>query len=330
MRLSVPSLRASLILVALLLGSRPATVAGEPERTTCRHWAVLLPEDAGQHRTYDGIRKGLEVAQLERLCLKDLADDEAAFRAFVAEHRALPAPTPLVFAVGRRAGDRLLAAGFEGPGVYVSSAVTVGGLPLTPEPALPPGVGRARGDIPAEVLGSALSDLLGVKSPVVWLAWEATTPEAAAAAERLLKAAGLVDMPVSCTPPHTVPPQALLYLRLGLGERLFPWAQVVAEAKQGKFAVLSDDPAHYGTGAALVLTPDHALLGRLAAEAGRRLWRGEVHGSEPLVARDCRILVDLDACAAQGVVPPVTFLARVHGVRSSAARGVPLAPAGAR
>jgi len=326
----VPYVRGLLSVLALAVCSGLSGASGEPERTTCRHWAVLLPEDAGQLRTYDGIRKGLEVAQLERLCLKDLADDEAAFRGFVAEHRALPSPTPLVFAVGRRAGDRLLAAGFEGPGVYVTTAMTVGGLPLTPEPALPPGSLRARGEISAEVLGSALSDLLGVNPPLVRLTWEATSPEATAAAERLMKAAGLTLAPVEPIAPPSIVPQALLHLRLGLGERLYPWAQVVAEATQGKFAVLSDDPAHYGTGAALVVTPDHALLGRLAAEAGRRLWRGEAQGSEPLVARECRLLVDLDACAAQGVVPPVTFLARVHGVRSSAARRPPLAPPGPR
>jgi hypothetical protein len=187
--LSVPSLRASLILLALLLGRGPATVAGEPERTTCRHWAVLLPEDAGQHRTYDGIRKGLEVAQLERLCLKDLADDEAAFRAFVAEHRALPAPTPLVFAVGRRAGDRLLAAGFEGPGVQISIGVTVAGVPLAPDPALPAGVWRARGEIPAEILGQTLRDALGVARPRAAFAGASTTPPAAAAATRRAEAA---------------------------------------------------------------------------------------------------------------------------------------------
>ena len=102
---------------------------------------------------------------------------------------------------------------------------------------------------------------------------------------------------------------------------------MLAKARLEGNALISDDPAHYGTGAALVITPDHALLGRLAAEAGRRLWRGEAPGSEPLVARDCRILVDLEACAAQGLEPPVTFLARVHGVRASPARRQPPAPA---
>jgi len=132
------------LLVLLTSWSAQSSARSEDERPTCRHWAVLLPEDAGQHRIYDGIRKGLEVAQLERLCLKDLADEEAAFRGFVEEHRGLPAPAPLVFAIGRRAGDRLLAAAFEGPGVYVSSGFTVEGTPLTPEPALPPSARRVR------------------------------------------------------------------------------------------------------------------------------------------------------------------------------------------
>src|SRR5262245_14554496 len=112
--------------LAALAGGTAARAEPEPKKegVTCRHWAVLLPEDAGQHRVYDGVRKGLELAQMERVCLKEVEDGEASFRDLVAWHATLPKPDPLLFAIGRRAGARLVAAGYAGPGVLVSAEVT--------------------------------------------------------------------------------------------------------------------------------------------------------------------------------------------------------------
>src|SRR5262245_9114694 len=117
------------------LVSRAADLSAGEEAFGCRHGAVLLPEDAGQNRVYDGIRKGLEFAQLERVCREETADEPAAFEALVARYRGKPAPTPLLFAIGHRAITRLLAAGFEGPGVLVTTELTAGNEPLVPEPA---------------------------------------------------------------------------------------------------------------------------------------------------------------------------------------------------
>src|SRR5262245_57106516 len=132
--------RWAVLLLAALVGAPAVRAEPEPKKEgiTCRHWAVLLPEDAGQHRIYDGIRKGLELAQLERVCLKEVEDTETSFKEFVAWHATLPKPEPLVFAIGRRAGARLVAAGYAGPGVLISTEVTVKGEPLAPEPALGP------------------------------------------------------------------------------------------------------------------------------------------------------------------------------------------------
>src|SRR5262245_53440707 len=120
--------------LAAVLGTAGSPTRAEPEPKkegiSCRHWAVLLPEDAGQYRVYDGIRKGLELAQLERVCLKEVEDTEASFQEFVAWHATLPKPEPLVFAIGRRAGARLVAAGYAGPSVLVTTEVTAKGEPL--------------------------------------------------------------------------------------------------------------------------------------------------------------------------------------------------------
>jgi hypothetical protein len=313
-------------LLALLLAGAAAAGAlhAEPEPgVSCKHWAVLLPEDGGQHRVYDGIRKGLELAQLERLCLKDLADEPAAFQAFVAEQRALPAPGALLFAVGERAAARLLEAGFVGPGVIVSSGPTVAGEPLFAPAAPPPGVTRVRGDLPAETLGQTLRDALGAARPRVAFVWAATNEAAQAAAARFATAGGLELVALESPSPRA--PQALLHVRLGAGERLVGFAQAREQALTRRAPLVSDDPSRHGAGAALVVAPDPERLGRQAAEAGRRTWRGEPPAAPALGVRECRVAVDVDACEAQGLTPTVAFLARVHDLRMR-----PPAPAGTR
>jgi hypothetical protein len=305
--------RRTLLAPLLLIAAWAApTLAGPEEQAPgCKHWAVLLPEDAGQMRVYDGIRKGLELAQLERVCLKDLADTEQAFRAFVKEHAALPQPRPLVFMIGRRALDRMLAAGFEGPGVCVSAEWTAYGEPLRPEPALPPAVARVRARMPVESLGAVLRAALGAQR--VRVAFEgAEAVGSRALAGRFLRAAQLDE---AQTGPDAAPQaDARLRVRLGLHA---PIGAVAAHAvaEPGVWSV-SDDVGDWGTGAALVVGPDHERLGRTAAEAGRRLWRGEpTPVDQALDLRGFQVHVDLDACRARGVEPPLIFLAGVDGLR---------------
>lgn len=326
-----PALRA-LLALALLLPVAPAVrpLDAQPGGTGCRHWAVLLPEDGSQLRTYDGIRKGLELAQLERLCLQDLPDGAEPYAAFVAAQAAQAAPRPLVFAVGERAARRLLEAGFAGPGVVVSSGPTLAGAPLVDLPALPPGAWRVRGELSVEAFGSTLCEALATPRPRVAFAWEvpAGGPPAGllAAAERFAQGAGLERVDLAA--PGARAPHALLHVRLGLGEPLLDFARARAEALRLRVPLVGDDLARFGSGAALVLAPDPERLGRQAAEAGRRLWAGEPPPVPALGVRDLRVAVDVDACEAQGWTPPLAFLARAHDLRMRPP--APAAPPGAR
>lgn len=324
-------LRVLLVGLPLLLAPlRAVPPARAEEGVTCRHWAVLLPEDAGQHRVYDGIRKGLEVAQLERVCLKDVADEPVAFEALLAWHRGLPAPQPLLFAIGRRAAARLLAAGFSGPGVVVSTEVTAGGARLAPEPALPPGVVGVRAEVSAETLGATVRGLLGLPQdarPPVAFAYATAPAPLADPLARFAQAARLELVPLQSAagerdgPPA---PRVLLHLRLGLGETLLSFEEARSQALRLRAALLADDPARFARGgAAVIVVPDHRRLGRTAAEAGRRLWRQEPSAAgAPLVVRTTEVWVDLDAAHEQGVEPPLGFLAGVDTLRGRTGRRV--------
>lgn len=329
---------AALVAALVLLGGTargpgaiaPPLLAAQPEGTGCRHWAVLLPEDGSQHRVYDGIRKGLELAQLQRVCLKDLPAGAADVPAFVAGLAAVE-PHPLVFAVGERAAAALVDAGLAGPGVVVSSGTTRGGAPLVGLRTLPPGLWRIRGEIAAEAVGSTLREALGVARPRVAFAWDgAPGPLPAgllAVAERFAEGAGLERVALEATGARA--PQALLHLRLGLDEALLPFAAAREQALRLRVPLVGDDLARFGAGAALVLAPDPERLGRQAAEAGRRLWVGEAPPAESLGVRDLRVAVDVDAAEAQGWSPPLSFLAKAHDLRMRAPPA-PAAPAGAR
>ncbi len=318
--------RLRLVLGSALLAAWAAVGAGTAvpglgalraeEGVACRHWAVLLAEDAGQHRVYDGLRKGLEAAQLERVCLRDAADAPEAFEALVAWHRARPAPAPLLFAIGGRAASRLLDAGFQGPGVVVTTRVEAGGLPLAPPPPLPAGVLGVRAALAAEALGAALRGALSLPpeaQPAVALAAQAAPRLPEEPLARFARAAGL-----RLVEPGAVPaPRALLHLRLGLGETLLPFEQARDLARAIPALLVADDPARFGpAGAGLLLVPDARRLGRTAAEAARRLARGEVPGGEELPVRTLEVWFDLDAARGQGVDPPLAFLAGVDVLRA--------------
>jgi hypothetical protein len=326
-----------LAVVALAaLGASGAPGAGgepEPKRegVTCRHWAVLLPEDAGQHRIYDGIRKGLELAQMERVCLKEVEDTEASFKDLVAWHATLPKPEPLLFAIGRRAGARLVAAGYAGPGVLISTEVTVKGEPLAPEPALGPRMARVRAEIPAEVLGNSVRELLavppGARPLVEGVSAMGPFGVETEPFERFLQSAGLranaLGVPDS---PEAKRAGALahLHVRLPFGFALEPFESARKQAYGRRVPIVSDDPARFGTGATLVIVPDHQRVGRTAAEAGRRLWQNEPDAlGKPLVVRTTEVWVDLVAAQEIGLEPPLTFLAAADRVRAPPKKAAP-------
>ncbi|MFV1958567.1 MAG: hypothetical protein ACC662_04045, partial [Planctomycetota bacterium] len=141
-------LRPGLGLVLLLLApaGSPGARAGEDEAFGAPLRAVLFEEDADLLRVYDGIRRGLEHAQLPRVA------QEAPFGAADAKARAavlarLEAnPPPLLFVLGREAAlvfeKRLPTV----PRVFVDGAWEVNGegRPPAPKPAAPAAVVRSR------------------------------------------------------------------------------------------------------------------------------------------------------------------------------------------
>jgi hypothetical protein len=310
----------TILLAAALLGARSAA-AGEEEGIGCHNFGVLFAEDAGQMRIYDGVRKGLELAQLRRVCLEDVKEDDASFAAFgrkiEATAAAAPAgaPPPLVFLIGPRAVSRGLAARLPAPTVCVDVGWTAARAPLVPlaTPSAPGAVVRA--DLGGERLGQVLRELLGKERPRVRVAW-ATVPDAAAKGlAALAEAAGFDASPGA--------EEAWLHVHAGLGEALEPFPDLVKRARERHVPILSDDPARFGQGATVVLVPDFELVGRVAADAGRRLLAaGPVSVLPATRVATVEVWVDLDAADAQGVSIPLPFLASVDRLKRSArARG---------
>ena len=312
------------LLFALGQGSAPA---GEPDEsgTACRIPAFFADDDAGLARAYDGVRRGLEEASLPRICRRKVEPDDAGGWEKAAKEVSAEAPAFLV-AFGRKAAARVLAAPFrrgEGriPAVYVDVAALVGdrAVPEALDPPAPCAVVRAEAAV--EAWGRVVRELLpGRPQPGLRLPWTAESPEArslrllASAASgldlRLARDGGGFDACFDWAP--------------GVGETLEPFEATLAAARALRLPVLSADRARFGHGAAVVLVPDHALLGRVAAEAARRLADGE-GADRPLrlVVRTTEVWVDLEAADEEGLKPPLAFLAAADRLRKAPAGAAP-------
>jgi len=289
--------RRVLPLLLLTLAALPAS-GGEPEvgPLDCPARALVEGADASYRNIYDGIRKGLEQAHLPRVGLEVLdGDAEAVLDRLTAE------PPVVLFVIGRpaaaRLGDRLAAI----PRVYVDTAWTVNGeeLPPGPEPDAPAAV--VRSVVKPVHVAEVLRDVLGGR-PVGRLSWPADTPALQAAAKDLAVAGGFRLA-------TDEPPAVLLHLRVGLGERPAPLAELLEEARRGHLLLLSDDVGQWRKGVPVLVVPDHRLLGRIAADAARELLSLE----EPRVIRRRvavpEVRVDLYAAQHLGLDLPVPFLA---------------------
>ncbi len=239
--------------------------------------------------------------------------------------RASEKAPPVVFAFGRKSIARVAAAPFrrgEGriPCVYVDSAVTVAGSPAPADPTLPVPCAVVRAHVSVEAWGKVVRALLpGRPQPTVLLPWTAETPEAKAWREAAGAAAGL-DLVTRREGVRSV--DAFLDVTPALGETVEPFDATLREARALRIPLLSGDRGRFRAGAAVVLVPDHALLGRVAAEAGRRLANGE--GAESplrLGIRAARTWVDLDAADAEGLKPPLSFLAAADFLQVGPAAG---------
>lgn len=324
-----PGLRRALIraLHATLVGLAAAGAGGaragdEPEQgTACEVPAFFEDDDATCLAAYDGLRRGLEEAQLPRVCRRRVEGDDAAAWDRLARDVSAKAPA-FVVVFGRAYGARAAAAPFlrpDGRGripcVYVDVASSVAGAshPVPPEPAPPAAV--VRGEVPFETVLPVLRRLRPAASrPSLLLAWRAQG-EASAAWRRAVATAGvdtrLPDEGVGGA-------DFVLDAPLALGETPLPFAETVEQARAWGRPVLSLDRGRFGKGAAVVVASDAALLGRVAADAARRLRDGE--GAERalrLSVRSVEVLLDLDAADAQGLAVPLPFVAAADRVRAT-------------
>jgi hypothetical protein len=311
-----------LALVLLLLVGGP--LAAEEERApACDLSAVRLVEDARLLQIYDGLRKGLERAHLPRVCFEPVKDDETAFASFgrrLALQQARAAQgqgqAPVAFAFGDAAAKRLQALVEDVPRVLVLTRYTAAGRPLLP---LPEPKGRAAvvfAETRLEHLAHTLRRMLDTSTPVIAFAWS-EQPSARAGLERALDALGARVVAPEATDPA---PQALLHVRLGVGETLMPFPKTLALARERRIVLVSDDPARYRRGRVpVVLSGDHDLVGRHAAELARQLLQHPE--TRPPVRRvtTSRVLVDLRAADAHQITLPLAFLAGAYSLR----RGLP-------
>ena len=284
----------------------------------CAVPAFLVEDDPALVSAYDGLRRGLEDANLPRVCLRRLpSEDDAGWAKALAQVASERPAFVVVF--GRRSGARVAAASLPGlagriPCVYVDAATSVGGraLPAIPEPPLPAAVVRA---VPSfEGFGRVLRSLLpGRPQPTVVLPWTAETPEASTWRKAAAAAAG-IDLRLSGE--GTTGADAFLDWSPGVGETVRPFEGVLREARALRIPLLSADRNRFGRGAAVVYVPDFALLGRIAADACRRLLVGEgADRALRIQVESTETRVDLEAADAEGLVPPLPFLASADRLR---------------
>lgn len=285
--------------------------------------AFLDDDDATLLAAYDGLRRGFEEAHLPRVCRRrrDGNDDAAWARAAL---DVSGGGAPLVVAFGRALCDRVAALPFlrpDGRGripcVYVETTATtrLGALADRADPAPPCAVVRAESSI--EAIAGVLRRLFPRRErPRVGLAWAA---DAARPWRDALEAAGARTQVEGAPSSESV--DAILDAPIGLGERPLAFDAALARARALGVPLVSLDRGRFGRGASVVICPDGALVGRVAAEAARRLRDGEgADRALRLSVRTLEVLVDLDAVDAQALSIPIELIASADRVRSTRAR----------
>lgn len=314
-------------LLIVSASSTPGRAGDEAEQgTACSVPAFVPDDDATMVAAYDGLRRGLEDAHLPRVCRRrpDAPGDQAAWERAASDVSAKGAAFVVVF--GRGFGERVgslsfLRPGTEGlgriPSVYVDAASSVAGIafPERPDPAPPSALVRA--ESPIEATLAVIRQLLPAKAmPLVELTFAEDSPRSRAWRDAVL-GAGLATRLYGAA---GAPLDLFLDAPLGLGERAVPFDEVLARARASHRPILSLDRGRFGKGAAVVVCPDGALLGRVAAEAARQLSAGEgVDRALRLPVRSVEVFVDLDAADAQGVSIPLALVAAADRVRATKA-----------
>lgn len=310
--------RSIFLLVVLLLplvGVSPVVGEEDPFATPFR--ALVHADDVGLDRIYESIRKGLEFADLPKVGPDEMAGDPEA-----ALTRLEGAKPDLLFVVGARAaaelGERLV----DVPRVYVYTAWNVNGEEFPPR-VLPRPPARVVVRVTFAVAISDVIKALWPKRPHGILSWTPKDDAQRGHADALALAAGFDRVE------RDEDADLLLHVRLGVGEEPAPIDDLVARAKAHQIPLISDDPAHWRGKASILVIPNYKLLGRIAAEAGRQLYREEesleadaprraVHQEAGLT----EVWVDLDAAREQGLLDlSVPWLAGVDRLRGGPRRG---------
>ena len=317
-----PRLVGGLLLALLLVRGAAVARGGDPAAgsAACGIPCFLDDDDEGLRLAYDGLRTGLEDASLPRVCLRRPAQDDVAGWERVAFEVSAERP-PFVVALGRRVGAHVAAGAFTGkdgrlPCVYVDIATSVGGRALPALPAYPAPCAIVRSVVPVEAWGPVLRALLpGRPQPTVLLPWSAETKEAAALRREASRGGGFDARLAS---EGIAAPDAILDWFPSAGETVESFAATLARSRSLRAPLLCLDAASFGRGAAVALLPDASLLGRVAADAARRLADGERDPSQLRVTTTAvELCVDLDAADGEGLSPPLPFLAAAHRLRRS-------------
>lgn len=288
-------MRRFLILLIVLLPAWPA-LAEEEAGTTCDLHALVDPDDAGLRATYDGLRKGLEIARLPRVCRHDPDPERGGIAGFLERRAMAAAPrreagkrVDPIFAIGDASSAAVAAATTTYPSVMAVVRYTLDRKPIV---ALP--VNRAGAvvyaDLPVERIVALLRTALARPQAVLLL--------------RQAETIGRIWDPIhagSWTPGE------------GLQEQL-------RQARATKVPVISDNRAHFGLGAMIVIVPRHDLLGKAAADEGRKLRADPKYVPTTRVVPGFEVWVDLAAADAIDYELPLSFLARADRLRKGRPR----------
>jgi len=303
----------------LLLCLVPAWAGDERTGVECGLYAIVDLDDAGALAVYDGLRKGLELAQMPRVCREDLEPSAAVLATFL---KGLPAAEARpVFAIGEQVSARLAEAETKHARVLALERYTIKGVPLR---ALPEAESACvvYADLPVRRVGTVVHSLSGMAKARVALAIDAekSGTKADRALSAFLEAAALLRLAAQPETRGVAPPAAVLHLRFGVGEQRLSFAAALARARALKAPLISDDRARFGQGAVVTLVAHHDLVGRATAETALRLRKDPTTRLLPRAVPGMEVWVDLAAADAQGLKVPLPFIARADKLRRGASR----------
>lgn len=312
------------IAVGFLLLLCVSAAAGEEQGgTRCGLYALVDEGDKGMLKIYDGLRKGLELAQLPRVCREMGLGSEAGARSKAARAafllRLRKAGQLPVFAVGESSMAFLAGPMPEITRVFAFERYTAEGRPLLDLPDWE-GLAIVYAALPAERVGAILRGLTRKQVPVVYRApSKIAGPEANERRLRAFARAAGIRWSAGGGAAKRAP-DVVLHLRLHGGAQRTPFAQALSLARKLHVPLVSDDRSRFGHGAVVTLVGRHDLVGKAAAEVARRLRKDARVRIPPYGLPGIDVWVDLGAADAQGCVMPLPFLARADKLERGRAR----------